>query len=165
MCNGRVCLWIYGTFSQLAMPSVCPHNTSSYPCVCVHSESDQTWRYLSDLSDQLIPPNISNNLSLHHTMCNVEYVCEYTGRSLNSLCPLFVHITSWCVCVHSESDLLEHVPYRLHSGRHCQISAKNCEAFFSDFNHPNIICMLARNLQKVWNILLKVNDFSEISMI
>ena len=63
-------------------------------------------------------------------MCNVEYVCEYTGRSLNSLCPLFVHITSWCVCVHSESDLLEHVPYRLHSGRYCQISAKNCEAFF-----------------------------------
>ena len=43
-----------------------------------------TIRYLSDPTDQLIPPNISNNLSLHHTICNIEYVCEYTGRSLNS---------------------------------------------------------------------------------
>ena len=103
-----------------------------------------TIRYLSDPTDQLIPPNISNNLSLHHTMCNVEYVCEYTGRSLSyALCSSTL-LHDVYVCTVSLTCLnMSRTDYTVVCIT--KFRPKIVRPFFT-FNHPINILMLATDI-------------------
>ena len=70
--------------------------------------------------------NVFSNLSGTTVCAMLSRVCEYTGRSLVPLCPVFVHITYLLHDMHvCEPDLLENVPYRLHCGQFHQKLSKN----------------------------------------